>query len=428
MTYIEGTDSVAHLFGHLFRAQGLSGELLQQQQKYGNAVEQMYLFADRIVGEYMEAAGKDATLIVLSDHGFQLGALQEDPSKTRDMRRVSEKFHREEGILYLYGRRVKKNARLDGAKLVDVVPTILALGGLPPARDMPGRVLTEGVDLKVPGPRVATYEKGGSGTAVAAQDTSANPEIMERLRSLGYIGDKPPAGGAGAGAGAPGPDDVDRMRSPQGERNIAALLFEQGKYQESAQAYRKLIQQDPKDATLRTSLAGALGAMGNYPEAMKELDSAIKIEPLNVEAYHNRGAVYERLGKPELAVKEYRTAVRYSPSYEPSRRALTRLTGSADVNQPRNQQEQQAARLADQASQAARRGNYTEAARLLEDAEKLAPNYVIIYQYRANVAYLSGDKRGAIRALERALELDPGNQLFRANLARLKDSTGKGKS
>jgi tetratricopeptide (TPR) repeat protein len=371
----------------------------------------------------MEAMGKDGTLIVLSDHGFQLGALQEDPSKTRDMRRVSEKFHREEGILYLYGKRVKKNARLDGAKLVDVVPTILALGGMPPARDMPGRVLTEGLDLKVPGPRVASYEKAGAGTAVASQDTAANPEIMERLRSLGYIGDAPPGGTA-----APGGSEVDRMRSPQGERNIAALLFEQGKYDQSVQAYRKLIQQDPKDATLRTSLAGALGAMGNYPEAMKELEAAIKIEPLNVEAYHNKGAVYERLQKPELAVKEYRTAVRYNPSYEPSRRALSRLTGSADVNAPRTPEEKEAARLAEQASQAARRGNYAEAARFLDEAEKRAPNYVIIHQYRANVAYLSGDKRAAIRALERALQLDPGNELYRTNLARLKEAAGKGKS
>jgi predicted AlkP superfamily phosphohydrolase/phosphomutase/Flp pilus assembly protein TadD len=421
MAYIEGTDSVSHLFGHLFRVQGLSGELLRQQQKYGAAVEKMYLFADRLVGEYMEAAGSGATLLVASDHGFELGTLQEDPSKTRDMRRVSERFHREEGILYMWGRRVKKGSRLDGAKLVDVVPTVLALGGMPPARDMPGRVLTEGLDMKVPGPRVASYEKGASGTAVASRDTAADPEIMERLKSLGYIGDAPPPGGGVAG--------VDRMRSPQGERNIAALLFEQGKYEESAQAYRKLIAQDPKDATLRTSLAGALGAMGRYGEALQELETSIKIEPLNVEAYHNRGAVFERQGKPELAVKEYRTAVRYNPSYEPSRRALARLTGSADVNVPRTPQEKQAAQLADQASQAARRGNYAEASRLLDRAEKLAPDYVIIHQYRANVSYLSGDTRGAIRALERALQLDPGNALYRSNLARLKEgSAGKGKS
>ena len=38
--------------------------------------------------------GDRTTLVVTSDHGFELGALQEDPSKTRDMRRVSERFHR----------------------------------------------------------------------------------------------------------------------------------------------------------------------------------------------------------------------------------------------------------------------------------------------------------------------------------------------
>ena len=53
------------------------------------------------------------TLVVLSDHGFELGALPDDPSKTRDMRRVSEKFHRVEGILYLYGNHVKQRRRID---------------------------------------------------------------------------------------------------------------------------------------------------------------------------------------------------------------------------------------------------------------------------------------------------------------------------
>jgi predicted AlkP superfamily phosphohydrolase/phosphomutase len=98
LTYIEGTDSVSHLFGHLFRAQGLSGELLAQQQKFGGAVEAMYLHADEILGEYMAAMDGATTLVVLSDHGFELGALQDDPTKTRDMRRVSERFHREEVI------------------------------------------------------------------------------------------------------------------------------------------------------------------------------------------------------------------------------------------------------------------------------------------------------------------------------------------
>src|SRR5439155_23988834 len=103
MVYIEGVDSTSHLFGHLFRAEGLAGELAAQRARFGDAVEQMYRYADGLVGEFMAAMDASTTLVVLSDHGFELGALPEDPSKTRDMRRVSERYHRQEGIPYLYG-------------------------------------------------------------------------------------------------------------------------------------------------------------------------------------------------------------------------------------------------------------------------------------------------------------------------------------
>ena len=66
----------------------------------------------------------------LSDHGFELGGLPDDPSKTRDMRRVSERFHRIEGILYLYGRGVRPRTRLEAPTILDVAPTVLALAGL----------------------------------------------------------------------------------------------------------------------------------------------------------------------------------------------------------------------------------------------------------------------------------------------------------
>jgi arylsulfatase A-like enzyme len=78
------------------------------------------------------------TLVVLSDHGFELGKLQDDPSKTRDMRRVSEQYHRVEGILYLYGNRVKARSRINQPTILDVTPTVLALSGLSPARTCRG--------------------------------------------------------------------------------------------------------------------------------------------------------------------------------------------------------------------------------------------------------------------------------------------------
>ena len=408
MVYTEATDSVAHLFGHLFRAEGLSGELAAQQKKFGQAVEQMYLWADRVVGEYLKAMDHDTTLVVLSDHGFELGTPPDDPSKTRDLRRVSERYHRIEGLLYLYGNRVRRR-RLDEPKIVDVVPTILALSGLSPARDMSGRVLTEALDLEVSGPAVATYESTVREPAQTASDKAADPEILERLKSLGYIG------------GDASRSDADsRTRSPQGERVLAGIAFEQGRYQEAAEAYTRLLREKPEDATLHTSLAGALGAMGRFEEAMKELDIALELEPLNVEAYHNRGVILERQSKKDAAVEQYRTAIRYQPNYEPTRQALIRLTGSADVRVPRTDAEKRAFAIAEKASESARRGDYPEATRLLAEAEKIAPDYVIVYQYQSNVAYLMGDESAAMRALERALELEPDNALFKANLARLK--------
>jgi len=400
MVYIEGTDSVAHLFGHLFRAQGLAGELAEQQRRYGHAVEEMYLYADRLVGEMMRLMDDRTTLIVLSDHGFQLGALQDDPSKTRDLRRVSERFHRPEGILYLYGNRVKPRRRLDQPSILDVAPTLLALTGVAPARDMPGRVLTEGLDLPSPPRLVASYESAGQvADAVGGADRAVDPAILEHLRSLGYLD----------------------AQSPKGDRNLAAVLFQEGKFAEAAQAYEALVRESPDDAGLRASWAGALGALGRYDESLAQLNLAIEKEPLNPEAYHNRGVIYEKQGKPAEAAAEYRQALRYNPQYAPSQQALTRLTGSAVVNGPRDDAERQAQALAERASQAARRGDYPSAMQTLDEAERLAPRYALVHQYRANVAFLMGDRERAKAALRQALAIEPDNALFRSNLQRLED-------
>ena len=395
--YIEGLDSTSHLFGHLFRAGNLSGELAEQQRKYGHAVEQMYVYADQLVGSVMDAMDSRTTLLVLSDHGFELGRLQDDPSKTRDMRRVSELFHRPEGILYIYGYRVKPRTRIQRPTILDVAPTILALNGLPRASDMPGHVLADALDVTVL-PPIPSYETSASTAAATpgSGDAEADPEIVKKLTSLGYIGAK----------------------SPTGDRNLAGVHFEQGQFEAAAREYAALVQQSPDDSSLRASYAGALGALGRYDAALEQLDKAIALEPVNVEAYHNRAVIHERKGERDAAIRDYQTAVRYNPSYEPSRQALARL-GASLPQSPRTDAEKKAAALAEEAAGAARRGDYAEAGRKLDEAERVAPRFALVYQYRANVAYLRGDRAGAIAALEKGLKLEPDNALFRENLKRL---------
>lgn len=396
MVYVEAPDSTSHLFGHLFRNLGLAGELEAQRQRYGGTVEAMYRYADDIVGAFIAAMDDDTTLMVLSDHGFQLGVLPEDPSKLRDMRRVSEAFHRIHGIIYLYGRDVRPGARLDRPGILDVTPTLLALAGMPPAADMSGKVLVSGLTLE-PQPAVATYEGGAAAGAPAAEAAPVDAAVLEHLRALGYL-------------------DTD---SPRGDRNLAAVYFQEGRYAEAAQAYEKLLVEQPRDGGLRASLGGVYGALGRYDEALAQLEAAEKLEPLNPETYYNRALIYERRGDKDKAVAEYTRGLRYDPRYEPARAALKRLTGSADVYRANSAAERAALQLAQQASELARKGDYDAAGKNLDEAERLAPRLALVHQYRSNVAFLRGDRDAAIAALNKALALEPGNELFRTNLERL---------
>jgi lysophospholipase L1-like esterase len=73
--------------------------------------------------------------------------------------------------------------------------------------------------------------------------------------------------------------------------------------------------------------------------------------------------------------------------------------------------------LADEARAASAAHALPKARALLAEAERLAPDVGLVYQFEANVAYLAGDREGAIRALEHGLALEPDNPLFRTNLA-----------
>lgn len=403
LAYFEGTDSTAHLFGHLFRARGLAGELAQQQQRYGHAVESVYDYADRILGSFLAELDSRTTLVVLSDHGFELGRLPDDPSQLRDMRRVSEKFHKDQGVLFFYGAGVRPGVRLEGATLLDIAPTVLALGGLAPAADMPGQVL-QGAFRDLPmRERIATYETGGGtraapGTASPASDGKVDEALVEHLQSLGYL-----AGGS----------------SPESDRNLAAVTFQEKQYDKAARMYKVLVERAPEDAGLRTSYAGALGALGDYEAALAELAVALRLDPLNPEGHYNQGLALERLGRRDAAAASYRQALRYQAGYAPARQALLRLTGDTGERVPTNAAEARAMTLAEEAAAAARSGAYPEALALLAEAAAIAPGLPVVCQYEANVAYLAGDRARAIRALERCLALEPDNALFQQNLKRL---------
>ncbi|MEJ5258582.1 MAG: alkaline phosphatase family protein [Anaerohalosphaeraceae bacterium] len=97
-------------------------------------------------------------------------------------------MHHPEGILAVFGDSVKQGISLQGVRLIDLAPTILALLGTAVPAEMEGRVLTElfcGLEdsARTAGsqpPNPAVREEGVYSDEEAAQ-------IEKRLRDLGYI-------------------------------------------------------------------------------------------------------------------------------------------------------------------------------------------------------------------------------------------------
>ncbi|HET8948403.1 MAG TPA: hypothetical protein VFQ07_15595, partial [Candidatus Polarisedimenticolia bacterium] len=97
--------------------------------------------------------------------------------------------HRLDGIIAMMGRGVPRGGRIDGARLVDVLPTILTLLDLPIARTLEGAVPRGALDADFASShgrrQVADYAGALPAPAEDASDVDAN--VLERLRSLGYI-------------------------------------------------------------------------------------------------------------------------------------------------------------------------------------------------------------------------------------------------
>lgn len=190
--YYQGIDEVCHRFIH-FSTPRLDSIDPSDVVRYGRVVERFYEYQDALLGELLRTVGPRTVVIVLSDHGFLNGP--DRPSETTaDIEGKPGRWHRAYGIILLADEAIQPG-KLDTVSLLDVAPTILYLGGLPVPRDFPGRILkeavTSGFAAKFSVSTIPTYELSPLLTAAAPRTASTqaiDSEIVESLRSLGYIG------------------------------------------------------------------------------------------------------------------------------------------------------------------------------------------------------------------------------------------------
>ena len=133
----------------------------------------MYRLVDRQIGRLLGEIEDDATVVVLSDHGFQA-----DSSSGYGT-------HRIEGIFVASGPGIRPSNERLRLGILDVTPTLLALLGLPVAADMDGKVVERVLRFPRKTPLIASYERTGDLAGPPA--TKIDESTEEQLRSLGYV-------------------------------------------------------------------------------------------------------------------------------------------------------------------------------------------------------------------------------------------------
>jgi len=148
--------------------------------EFSKILEPIYVYADRILRDFLKEADQNTNFIIVSDHGFKF---EEGRYGHSSMKQPPD------GVIILNGPLFKKHYRIQNATLLDITPTLLYMEGIPTGKDMDGKVL---IDAFVPDfinrnhPQlVASHDSGvRKGNALESEE---DKEILEDLKSLGYI-------------------------------------------------------------------------------------------------------------------------------------------------------------------------------------------------------------------------------------------------
>jgi predicted AlkP superfamily phosphohydrolase/phosphomutase len=181
-TYFYGLDRVGHTFTRFADPERFGDVRPEERRRYGGVVDRYTAFVARSIAELVQGLRPGEILLVVSGYGMR---------PVPQWRRAWESFTGDpwmsgthagapDGLLLAVGDGVRAGATLNAASVLDVAPTILYLMGLPVARDMEGRVLTEMVDEGFARAHPVTFIPSYESLAV----TPAGEEFLPGLPSM----------------------------------------------------------------------------------------------------------------------------------------------------------------------------------------------------------------------------------------------------
>jgi len=139
---LDGLNAVQAYFYKYSVPQQFGGIPQERIDRYGAAIERYYEYYDGLIGKFLTGLKDDEILVVYSAFGVEplplwkrfVERLLGDPEVSA--------YHElaPEGVVFFYGRGIRKARNTETIRIVDIVPTLFYYLGLPVGRDMDGIV------------------------------------------------------------------------------------------------------------------------------------------------------------------------------------------------------------------------------------------------------------------------------------------------
>jgi len=331
--YYEGIDRFAHEFME-FHPPRMDGVDPEDFEAYRGCMEGCYRFHDMMLQTLLDLAGEETAVMLISDHGYFSDHLRPDPT---DPSVPPQAWHRPFGVFAARGPGVRAGARLFGATLLDITPTLLHLLGLPAGQDMPGRVLSEALAHAEPLDRVFSWEDIPGDAGMHPADLRVDPadahESMRQLVALGYV-EAPSDDEAQAASDAANwnrinlahafidanrpkraAETLEELSEPfaslPGVRLLqASCLIALGDRPEARAILAALLEDEPEHPRVHLMLGVLALSEGHHEEGLRRLETVSRLAPREPGLHTKLGAVYRNAGRHREALESYNTALR----------------------------------------------------------------------------------------------------------------------
>ncbi len=300
---------------------------------YAGMMTSVYQFHDLMLARLLHLASPDATVIVVSDHGFHCDAQRPALTGAENPMALDSAWHRSLGMICAAGPGLKADQRVYGASILDVTPTVLTLFGLPVGEDMDGRVMVDAFE-ETPGiDRVPTWEDGSEAAVKDEAFAPTDRAAVEQLVALGYLDALSVDAEANAAAveweaalalakvylSSQRPSlalplleasYAERPSDPRATALLAQCLYTVGRAADCAALLQEHSTAETGNPVMRAILLGSAWlALGRQEDAQAQFARAEALAPGNAEPVVLRGEGYLALSDWDAAEDTFRRAL-----------------------------------------------------------------------------------------------------------------------